>query len=354
MNDYEYYSKFNWNANPFTLTISPKLMVGYSQQTKSLLSHIFGLHKIGLIIGATGSGKTTLMNWINMTVNDVHNFRSFYIAKPPVGEEGLILLFKSLLGFNLRDKLRFKRIVETNLPKYLSRKTRKKKTLFLVDEAHECSIEALEWFRTLSDIVPNMMVIFAGLPVFENLIETKLPTLYMRIMTRVYLKSLNDVETESLIRKRIESVGGKGIEPFTGDAVNQMFHITGGFPREIIKVCDKLIKEAAENNISSINKSFVERIYKISEVPSHFDIKMSLSKKQMKILEALNTNPNLTPSKIVDHLSLNNYKNKSNAVRSINNILRRLMNDGLINRKKLGNTYVYSLSGKAKTVFAEA
>ena len=58
-NNYEYYSKFGWSSNPFTLTISPSLMVGYSEQCDSLLSHVINLHKFASVIGPTGSGKST-------------------------------------------------------------------------------------------------------------------------------------------------------------------------------------------------------------------------------------------------------------------------------------------------------
>ena len=74
----------------------------------------------------------------------------------------------------------------------------------------------------------------------------------------------------------------------------------------------------------------------------------------MEILRIINKNPNLNPTEISELLDDKSYKNKNNAIRSINNILRRLMRDEFINRKKDGNSYIYYLSGKAKSLFAEA
>ncbi len=207
---YKYYKNFDWPSNPFTLTISPDLMVGYSSQTDSILSHIFNSHKIALVIGHTGSGKTTLLNWLHEFIkNNNNNFQSFYIPKPPKTKQELSSLFKFILGYNLLDRFRFKQLDIMSLPKFLVKKTRNEKFVFLIDEAHECSHEVLEWLRTLSDMVPNMLIVFAGLLTFEKKIGTELPTLSMRVTTKAYLKSLNDIETESLIRKRIEKVGGK-------------------------------------------------------------------------------------------------------------------------------------------------
>lgn len=351
---YEYFSKFGWSNNPFTLTISPDLMVGYSEQTEALLSHIFNQHKAAIVIGPTGSGKTTILNWLNAQVKAYNGFKSYYIAKPPTKKEDLIELFKHHLGYGLIDRVKFSKIDMNNIPRFLTRKTLKEKTVFLIDEAHECSLEVLEWLRTINDIVPNLIIVFAGLPTFEKKLETDLPTLLMRVNTRVYLDSLSEIETESLIQKRIDRVNGDGIKPFTREAIAKIYEITGGFPREIIKSCDYLVREAAKRNISTINPSLVEQIFKTTKIPETEEIKFTLTSKQKDILELLSREPNLSPTEIVGKIDTKDYKTKSHAIRSINNILRRLMDDDLITRSKAANKFVYSLSGKAKTILAEA
>ncbi|MCX6821478.1 MAG: AAA family ATPase [Candidatus Aenigmarchaeota archaeon] len=353
-NDYEYFTKFNWNSNPFTLTIDPQLMVGYSEQTNSLLSHVHNLHKFALISGPTGSGKTTLMLWLRSQLMAFKKFNPYYISKPPKSSKELVMLFKSFLGFNIIDKIRYGDLSLFDLQKFVIRKLRNKQFVLLIDESHESSVANLEWIRTIADSIPNLYVIFAGLPVFEKNIETQLPTIFMRITTKTYLNNLSRPETETLIQKRIENSGGEGLKPFASDAVDRIYEITGGFPREIIKTCDKLVKEAAEKNITNINRSFIDQVIKTSETTEPVEMQAPLSQKQKEILEILNKNPDLTPSQIISHFPVEEYKDRDNAVRSINNILKRLVKDELIQRKKLGNSYVYFLTGKAKTVFTEA
>lgn len=351
---YEYYSKFGWSSNPFTLNISPALMVGYSEQCDSLLSHVCNLHKIASVIGPTGSGKTTMLLWLRSQLMAYKKFLPYYISKPPRSSENLVKIFKTIIGFNFLDKIRYNNLSLFDLSKFIHHKLKDRHLVLLIDEAHEASISNLEWFRTLSDSNPNISIILAALPVFEKKIETQLPTLFMRITTKTYLNNLTKPELESLILKRIESVDGDGLKPFSSNSIDRIYEITGGFPREIIKVCDKLAKEAASKNISSINSSFVDQVI-IPPPSSHqIELQVTLSKKQNQILRVLNENPDMTPSGIIDHLDTTTYKNKDNAVRSINNILKRLLGDDLIQRKKLGNTYVYYLSPKAKTMFTEA
>jgi len=358
--NYKYYTTFGWSHNPFTLTISPQLMIGYSSQTNTLLSHIFNSHKTALLIGHTGSGKTTLLSWLNEFINNnKDSYRSYFIPKLPKTKEDLVLIFKFLFGYNLIDGFRFKDLNTQNLPRFLVKKTLRQKTVLLIDESHETSIEVLEWLRTLNDMVPNLLMVFAGLPIFEKKIETEIPTLAMRVTTKTYLESLNSVETESLIRKRIRSAGGNGLEPFATDAVKRIHDISGGFPREIIKISDQLIKNAAEKNIPTINETFVNQTLELSEkiekpTKKYEETKIVISDKQRRILEIINKKSKLTPTGIVENIDDESYRNKNNAVRSVNNILRRMMRDELVLREKMGNSYVYSLSGKAKIIFAEA
>lgn len=352
-NKYEYFHRFGWSKNPFNLTISPDLMVGYSKQTESLLAHVFNQHKVALVIGPTGAGKTTILTWLNAQIKAYNGFKTYYVPKPPVNKEELIQLFKHNLGFGFLDKVIYKNVDINNLTNYITKKTRAR-TIFFVDEAHECSIEVLEWLRTINDMVPNLVIVFAGLPIFEKKLETELPTLLMRVNTRVLLESLSEMETESLIQKRIDFAGGEGIKPFTNDAIKKIHEITGGFPREIIKVCDQLVKEAALRNLSSINAHLVEQVFS-EKIVSHTDqVKFTLTQKQKEILEMLNKNPDLSPSDIVERINTKDYKSKDHAIRSVNNILKRLMDEDLIKRAKVANKFVYSLSGKAKTILAEA
>jgi len=329
-------------------------MVGYSDQTNSLLSHVHNLHKFALISGPTGSGKTTLMLWLRSQLMAFKKFNPYYISKPPRSSKELVNLFKSFLGFNIIDKVRYGELSLFDLQKFVVRKLRNKQFVLLIDEAHESSVANLEWVRTIADSIPNLYVIFAGLPVFEKNAETQLPTLFMRITTKTYLNNLTKSETESLIQKRIENSGGEGLKPFASDAVERIYEVTGGFPREIIKICDQLVKIAAEKNITSINRSFIDQVIKTAEATEPVELKAPLSQKQKDILEILNKNPDLTPSQIISHFSTEEYKDRDNAVRSINNILKRLLKDELIQRKKLGNSYVYFLTGKTKTIFTEA
>jgi DNA-binding transcriptional regulator PaaX len=57
---------------------------------------------------------------------------------------------------------------------------------------------------------------------------------------------------------------------------------------------------------------------------------------------------------VVSKLGAESYKSKDNAIRSVNNILKRLTKEGFVVRKGKGKSYVYSLSDKTRTLLVNA
>ena len=69
-----------WQTNPFIFNINPSLFVGYRNQTDRVMMALEEKHKIILVLGPTGSGKTTLMRWLQSRLK---KYEVLYIGKPP-------------------------------------------------------------------------------------------------------------------------------------------------------------------------------------------------------------------------------------------------------------------------------
>jgi len=357
-------SKWGWNENPFILKIDPKLFVGYDEQVKAALKHIENKHKIALISGKTGSGKTTFLKWLEKN----YDTAKLYISKPPENPEDFINLFTDIFGLSFFEKITRKRPSLYNLTNYINKKLKDKHLVFMVDEAHETNKNVLEWLRVLTDQINNVSLVIAGMPILESKIKSELETLDQRITTRIALNSLSRIETKQLIQKRIENVGGKGIEPFTDASLEKIYERTGGFPREVLKFCDRLVNTALEKNLDAIDAKDIEEHREIElpkvrveepvvtfmpKPPSEEQFR-NLPFKQRSILEILSKRDWLTPTAIVEGIDPKNYKSKGHAIRSINNILRRLMLDGYVQREARGKAFMYALTPKIKTMLVQS
>lgn len=340
-----------WKENPFSLKIMPELFVGYSSELATLVRNAQNNEKVTLLIGPTGAGKTTLLKKMSETIKD--NYLVLYITKPPQNPEDFVQIFKSVLRPSFFDRLLSRdRVTLYELPTYVNKKLKNRKMVLLVDECHEASLPVLEWLRTIADQVNNISVVIAGLSVLETVLEEKLETLLNRVTSRVELTSLSREEVEELVKKRIEFAGGTGTVPFSKEALDIIYQKTGGFPRNVLKMCDDLMREAAEKKIQIIDAGAADAVHppEISAPSANFI--ESLPEKQKEILKFLSEQGPLNPSEIAAKIGLEDYKSEDHASRSVNNILRRLMDTDCILREKRGKGFVYKISPKVRTITA--
>lgn len=346
------YSRFGWSKNPFTLHIDPGLLVGYGNELQLLKSNIEEQQKYILVTGPTGAGKTTILKWIS------NKYDTLYLPKPPTNPEEFVAVFKDAL---LKPSLFHKIFHVNNLTIYtlgekLNHKLKDRHLVMLVDEAHETTIQMLEWIRSLSDQAHNMTVILVGLPKLKHELLKELETLGQRITLDIELRSLTKDEMVELIRKRIEHAGGSSIDPFTVDALNEIYERTGGFPREVLKLCNQLTQQAVEREVSSIDATFFHAINpRKQETAGTMAVFTELTDKQKQILSILSKTDGVTPPQLVKALfNDEEYASETHALRAINNILKRLETGSFISREKKGRTYVYKLLPKTKSLVVEA
>jgi len=356
----EFYARNRWRENPFAFDILPEAIVGYEEQRSQLLAAVERREKIILILGPTGSGKTTMLKWLENELRNERGLIVFFMSKAPRDERELIEQLNHHL-FNLRF-LRwiplFKSYIRNTseiVPK-LRQKFGEKRLIMLVDEAHEAGLEALRWMRVIGDHA-NITIVFSALPVFEEQLQTSLETLRKRVSTRIILRRLErESEVKELIEKRIRLASdGEGKNPFTENAIRKIFEISGGFPREVLRLCNRAVSLAAMEGKEIIDESLIseEGVARAIEAKEmEFDL-ASLPKRKREVIEAMLSGAT-TPAEILEKISLKGYKSREHALRSINNILKRMLDEGLVVREPQGKTFVYSLSPRLKTLLTKA
>jgi type II secretory pathway predicted ATPase ExeA len=353
--DYEkMYELFRWRENPFTFKILPDLLVGHETKAAEITAAVAAGDKFSLLLGPTGSGKTTLLKYICNTLDSEQHV--IYLSKPPKNSEDWVVVFKNIVrrGFFSSLFSRHDGVDLYNLSDTMNSKLNEHRCYLLVDECHEASIDSLEWLRTITDHTDNLHVVLAGLPVFETILKENLETFTKRINKRIELASLTKSETIEMIKKRIEHSGGSDIKPFTMHTIDYIYEKTGGFPREILRLCNELSLRALEKSISIIDTNFAREMPASSESRISIERVNELPERQQLIIQALADKGPQTPSEIIANIDVEEYKDKENAVRSVNNLLKRLMNEGLVERKRIGKTYKYTVAKKFQSLLVNA
>ncbi|MBN2330765.1 MAG: AAA family ATPase [Candidatus Aenigmarchaeota archaeon] len=347
-----YMKLFGWEGSPFVFKILPDLFVGYESEMDSLTGSLCNGCKFSVILGPTGSGKTTLMK--NLITKIQGYERVFYVPKPPNDPDGWKRIFTEIVRPGVLRRLLSRGMMNDitiyEVGEWVNKRSRGKRLLLLVDEAHESSRESLEWLRTLTDQVENLSLVMAGLPVFEKRLMEELETFRRRIETRVELTNLTLNETRELIKKRVEWMGGEDVKPFTSSSIQYIFDKTNGFPREILRACNELVQNALDKNVSSIDTDFLRESEHHGKRVAINNLE-DLPYRQKSILNILSSGEDMTPTQIVKEISPEEYSDSGNAVRSVNNILRRLVRDKMVTRERKGKAFKYRISPKFQTMF---
>lgn len=346
-----WFKELGWKSNPFTLEIHTESFVPQKDEIEKIISNIENRHKHILITGSTGVGKTTLLRWIKTKYN------SFYIPKPPLEDKEIITVFRTEIlkkGFFERLLNREDDLNLYNLTERYNNRYKGEPMLLLIDEAHETRLQTLEWIRSLTEQMEGLTLILTGLPRLKTEYLRHLETLMQRITADIELKSLTREETIELMKKRIDLMGGKGIEPFTIDSAIEIYNQTGGFPREILKMCDSLIDKALEENKRTIDLSVIGK--EDNTVPSK-GIKEKLEEitgKQKEIITIISENYPMSPPEIIKNISVKDYKTKMHALRATNNILKRMVDLDILTRKKEGKAFIYNITPKIRSILVKA
>ncbi|MFP4687897.1 MAG: ExeA family protein, partial [bacterium] len=256
---------FGFKERPFNVTPDPDFIY-YSDQHKEALAHmLYGVQDrkgFILITGRVGSGKTTLC-------------RAFLRELEPTTSTALVLnttmdsleLLKTIaddLGLDLPENAGVKKIVDA-INKFVLEEYREGRNVcVIIDEAQNLSTEVLEHLRLLSNLETNkeklLQMILVGQPELNNLLNRKqLRQLKQRITVRSFLSNLSQEETREYVLHRMNQAEPARPIQLDSKIFPRLYKASGGNPRAINLICDRLLMAAFVDETFSITCRHLRR-----------------------------------------------------------------------------------------------
>ena len=89
---------------------------------------------------------------------------------------------------------------------------------------------------------PLLQSFMLGQPEFRRILQSPhMEQLRQRVIASCHLGPMDGAETEAYITHRLQTVGWKGDPSFSEDAFDAIYQHTGGIPRRINLLCDRLL-----------------------------------------------------------------------------------------------------------------
>jgi hypothetical protein len=134
----------------------------------------------------------------------------------------------------------------------------------------EDSDRFLQVLHTMFDrIEKGVMVAITSSESYFDYLMTGQESLLSRINKRLVVQPLNDQEAGLMIAKRLLAKrvvdDMPALYPFTDSAIKAMNFAARGSPRELLKVADKVVEEAARRKMIQINDEAVKMALSVSE-----------------------------------------------------------------------------------------
>lgn len=212
------------------------------------------------LTGEVGTGKTTLCHCLLQKIPE--NIDIALILNPKLNAVELLATICDELGI-IYDKNQhsLKSLIDRLNQHLLTGHANSRRTVLLIDEAQNLSMEVLEQIRLLTNLETNktklLQIILVGQPELkESLKRQDLRQLNQRITARYHLLPLSLNETRAYIYHRLIVCSGRP-EIFKESAIRQIYQLSSGIPRMINILCDRALLGAYSTNNHVITPAIV-------------------------------------------------------------------------------------------------
>ncbi len=244
-----YHSFFGLKEAPFSIAVNPRYLFMSPGHRDALAHLLYGIGAGGgfiLLTGEVGTGKTTINRCLLEQLPD--NADLAVILNPALESVELLAAICDELDITPPQANAGLKAYSDALHRFLlANHERGRKTVLMIDEAQHLSFDALEQIRLLTNLETSeeklLHIILIGQPeLAARLARPELRQLNQRITARFELSALSSDETASYIRHRLTIAGlAPGRELFPAGLVRAIHRSSGGIPRRINLLCDRML-----------------------------------------------------------------------------------------------------------------
>lgn len=259
-----YQAHFGFTIKPFAMTPDPSFLYHSRRHAMALTMLEYSLESeasFSVLTGPIGSGKTTLVRALLRQLGDrvkvgvvSHTHSRFHSI------HGWVLSALGIVPSGNSEIVLFETLRNALEKQYANGR----RTLLIIDEAQNLSIEILEELRLLSNINSErnlaLQILLVGQPELRTkLTRPELTQFAQRVSVFFELKRLDREETHGYIQHRLKVAGG---DPalFQSEAMDFIYARSRGIPRLVNQICDVTLVYAFADKRHDIDGHLVAQV----------------------------------------------------------------------------------------------
>ncbi len=242
-----YETFYGLSNKPFQLNPDPSFYFGSKQHRRAKAYLDYGVSRnegFIVITGEIGAGKTTLLRAL---IEGLHgsNVVVGHLVTTQLGAEDTLRMVGASFGFKVKDVPKSELLI--TLEAFLISQTSKgKRCLLIVDEAQNLTAKAVEELRMLSNFQFGnqalMQSFLVGQPEFREILQRpEMEQFRQRVAATCHIGPMDLDETQHYIEHRLKCAGSTGKPSFEAAAFEAIFKASGGIPRRINSLCDRVL-----------------------------------------------------------------------------------------------------------------
>ncbi len=242
-----YEAFYGLRSKPFQLNPDPDFYFASKQHRRARAYLEYGVHRnegFIVITGEVGAGKTTVVRGLLASLN-ANQVVAAHLVTTQLDAEDTLRLVGAAFGVRVKDVPKAEVLMA--LEAYLvSQTSQGRRCLLVVDEAQNLTPRAVEELRMLSNFQFGQQALLqtflVGQPEFRAILQSpSMQQLRQRVAAACHIGPLDGQETQNYIEHRLRHAGGNDRPLFEAPAFNAIFKASGGIPRRVNLICDRVL-----------------------------------------------------------------------------------------------------------------